>query len=62
MTQTTAMEDTQKLTHLAAMEAEEQQLLEDFFSGSNWDSEKQLRWKKMQAEVYPHTVEVSRAA
>jgi hypothetical protein len=36
------MEDTQKLTHLAHIELEEQQLLEDFFSGQNWDSQKQL--------------------
>jgi len=46
------MEDTQKLTHLAFMEAEEAQLLEDFFSGRNWDSQKQIRWNKMQAEVF----------
>lgn len=55
------MEDTQKLTHLVAMEAEELQLLEDFFSGSNWDSQKQLRWNKMQSEVFGF-LEVDRAA
>ena len=59
--QTTVMEDTQKLTHLTALEAEELQLLEDFFSGSNWDSQKQLRWNKMQSEVFGF-LEVDRAA
>lgn len=47
------MEDTQKLTHLAFLEEQEQQLLEDFFRGGrNWDSQKSQRWAKMQAEVY----------
>ncbi len=55
------MEDTPRLTHLAFLEAEEAQLLEDFFRGSNWDSQKQLRWNKMQSEVFGF-LEVDRAA
>jgi hypothetical protein len=55
------MEDTQNLTHLVAMEAEDPQLLEDFFRDRNWDSQKQLRWNKMQSEVFGF-LEVDRAA
>ena len=54
------MEDTQKLTHIRYLEEQEAQLLEDFFRGTNWDSEKQVRWNKMREELFP--VEVSRAA
>ena len=46
------MEDTPQLTRLRFLEEEEAQLLEDFFSGRNWDSQKQVRWAKMQAEVF----------
>jgi hypothetical protein len=54
------MEDTQELTHLAFLEEQEAQLLEDFFRGTNWDSDKQLRFNRMREENFP--VEVSRAA
>ena len=54
------MEDTQKLTHLAFLEEQEQQLLEDFFRGRLFDHEKRRRWKKLQAQLYPHIVNESR--
>ena len=50
--QNQSMEDTPQLTRLRFLEEEEGQLLEDFFSGRNWDSQKQVRWAKMQAEVF----------
>jgi hypothetical protein len=37
---------------LAAMEAEEQELLEDFFRGRNWTSDKQMRFNRMREENF----------
>jgi len=50
------MEDTQKLTRLTALEADEAQLLEDFFANRAWDSGKQLRFNAMREGLFlaPH--------
>jgi len=47
------MEDTPQLTRIAAEDLEQAQLLEDFFRGRDWTSDKQLRWNKMRAEIFP---------
>jgi hypothetical protein len=52
MPQNQSMEDTPKLTQIAAEDLEQAELLEDFFRGYEWTTDKQLRWKKMQAEVF----------
>jgi len=46
------MEDTQKLTRIAAEDLEQAELLEDFFRDRNWTSDKQLRFNRMRAEVF----------
>ncbi len=59
--ETTVMEDTQKLTHLAFTEEHEAELLEDFFRNRDWSSDKQLRFNKMREKNFVKP-EVSRAA
>jgi hypothetical protein len=46
------MEDTQKLTQLAADDLQQMDLLEDFFRGRNWTSDKQARFNQMRAEDF----------
>jgi len=50
--QNQSMEDTQKLTQLAADDLQQMDLLEDFFRGRNWTSDKQVRFNQMRAEEF----------
>jgi hypothetical protein len=45
------MEDTARLTQIAADELQQAELLEDFFRG-NWTSDKQVRFNHMRAEDF----------
>jgi hypothetical protein len=46
------MEDTQKLTHMRWIEEQDAQLLEDFFSGENFDGQKAIQFNRLRAEVF----------